>query len=126
MRSTASSSPTHTEPMARAREGLAVDRVGDSALEAAQCFEGCHAGGDLASVVRGRATRISDLAAHMGKNRVTDLSVSRNKLIKKGLVYSPERELLAFTVPGTLPRCRTQAAAKSAHPFRPRRERIAA
>jgi hypothetical protein len=51
MRSTASSSPTHTEPMARAREGLAVDRVGDSALEAAQCFEGCHAGGDLASVV---------------------------------------------------------------------------
>jgi len=44
--------------------------------------------------------RISDLATHMGKSRVTDLSVSRNESIKKGLVYSPERGLLAFTVPG--------------------------
>lgn len=31
---------------------------------------------------------------------VSDLSVARNELIKKGLVYAPERGLLAFTVPG--------------------------
>ena len=43
---------------------------------------------------------IADLAKAMGKNRVTDLSVSRSELIKKGLLYSPERGLLAFTVPG--------------------------
>jgi hypothetical protein len=44
--------------------------------------------------------QISYLATHMGKSRVSDLSVARNELIKKGLVYSPERGLLAFTVPG--------------------------
>jgi hypothetical protein len=43
---------------------------------------------------------IADLATVMGKRRVSDLSVSRNELIKKGLVYAPERGLLAFTVPG--------------------------
>jgi hypothetical protein len=36
----------------------------------------------------------------MGKARTSDLSVSRNELIKKGLLYAPERGLLAFTVPG--------------------------
>ena len=36
----------------------------------------------------------------MGKKRVSDLSVARNELLKKGLVYAPERGLLAFTVPG--------------------------
>ena len=29
-----------------------------------------------------------------------DLSVARNELIKKGLVYPPERGYIAFTVPG--------------------------
>lgn len=43
---------------------------------------------------------VSDLASAMGKRRVSDLSVARNELIKKGLVYAPERGLLAFTVPG--------------------------
>lgn len=43
---------------------------------------------------------ISDLVAATGKRRVSDLSVARNELIKKGLVYSPARGLLAFTVPG--------------------------
>lgn len=43
---------------------------------------------------------ISDLVAATGKRRVSDLSVARNELIKKGLVYAPERGLLAFTVPG--------------------------
>ena len=43
---------------------------------------------------------IGDLVAATGKRRVSDLSVARNELIKKGLVYAPERGLLAFTVPG--------------------------
>jgi hypothetical protein len=45
-------------------------------------------------------TAISDLVRALGKRRVSDLSVARNELIKKGLVYAPERGLLAFTVPG--------------------------
>jgi len=43
---------------------------------------------------------ISDLATAMGKRRVSDLSVARNEVIKKGLLYAPERVQLAFTVPG--------------------------
>lgn len=43
---------------------------------------------------------ISELVAATGKSRVSDLSVARGELIKKGLAYSPERGLLAFTVPG--------------------------
>jgi malic enzyme len=43
---------------------------------------------------------ISDLATAMGKRRVSDLSVARNEVIKKGLLYAPERGQLAFTVPG--------------------------
>jgi hypothetical protein len=40
------------------------------------------------------------LAAATGRRRTTDLSVARNELIKKGLVYPPERGYIAFTVPG--------------------------
>ena len=54
----------------------------------------------LADLGQGGAASIADLTHAMGKRRVTDLSVSRSELIKKGLVYSPERGLLAFTVPG--------------------------
>jgi len=43
---------------------------------------------------------IADLAAAMGKRRVSDLSVARNEVIKKGLLYAPERGQLALTVPG--------------------------
>ena len=43
---------------------------------------------------------ISELVPAMGKSRVSDLSVARRELIKKGLAYSPERGMLAFTVPG--------------------------
>jgi hypothetical protein len=43
---------------------------------------------------------IAELAAAMGKRRVSDLSVARNEVIKKGLLYAPERGQLAFTVPG--------------------------
>lgn len=41
-----------------------------------------------------------ELAVHLGKSRTSDLSVARGELIKKGLVYAPERGLVAFTVPG--------------------------
>jgi AAA ATPase domain len=43
---------------------------------------------------------VADIARHMGKARTSDISVARVELIKKGLVYAPERGLLAFTVPG--------------------------
>jgi hypothetical protein len=36
----------------------------------------------------------------MGRTRASDISVARNELIRKGLIYAPERGLLAFTVPG--------------------------
>ena len=52
---------------------------------------------DLAG--EGSAT-VSAVASRMHKSRASDLSVARNELIKKGLVYAPERGLLAFTVPG--------------------------
>lgn len=42
----------------------------------------------------------ADLVAATGKRRASDLSVARTELIKKGLVYAPERGILAFTVPG--------------------------
>jgi hypothetical protein len=43
---------------------------------------------------------IADIAKLAGKSRTSDISVARTELIKKGLVYAPERGLLAFTVPG--------------------------
>jgi hypothetical protein len=54
----------------------------------------------LASVGGDEAATVADIARRMGKPRTSDLSVARNELIKKGLVYAPERGLLAFTVPG--------------------------
>lgn len=46
------------------------------------------------------SVEIGELAGHLGKRRTSDLSVARQELIKKGLVYAPERGLVAFTVPG--------------------------
>lgn len=43
---------------------------------------------------------VADIARRMGRARTSDISVARVELIKKGLVYAPERGLLAFTVPG--------------------------
>lgn len=43
---------------------------------------------------------VADLVGPLHKNRVQDLSVARTELIRKGLLYAPERGLLAFTVPG--------------------------
>lgn len=44
------------------------------------------------------AVATAAVAAHLGK-RVSSLSVARDALIRKGLVYSGERGLIAFTVP---------------------------
>lgn len=46
------------------------------------------------------AVEIGALANHLGRSRTSDLSVARQELIRKGLVYAPERGLVAFTVPG--------------------------
>ncbi len=53
----------------------------------------------LGDLGRTNPVPIADVADEMGK-RVTDLSVTRRDLIQKGLIYSPERGVLAFTVPG--------------------------
>lgn len=45
-------------------------------------------------------SQLNDLAKRMGKKKPSDLSVLRDRLIRDGLVYSPERGYLAFTVPG--------------------------
>ncbi|UOE43154.1 ATP-binding protein [Agromyces larvae] len=47
-----------------------------------------------------RPSAIQDLVQRTGKSRTSDLSVSRNELIKNGHIYSPDRGYVAFTVPG--------------------------
>ena len=43
---------------------------------------------------------MSELAVAMGRAKVSQLSPARNQLISKGLVYTPDRGEVAFTVPG--------------------------
>ncbi len=47
-----------------------------------------------------QAASVAELAQSLGKKQVSHLSVARDELIKKGLVFAPERGMLAFTVPG--------------------------
>jgi hypothetical protein len=54
----------------------------------------------LARIGGEEAAAVADIAKTLGRPRTSDISVARNELIKKGLVYAPERGLLAFTVPG--------------------------
>jgi hypothetical protein len=54
----------------------------------------------LAAVGGGDPAAVADIARSLGKNRTSDISVARNEVVKKGLVFAPERGLLAFTVPG--------------------------
>ena len=54
----------------------------------------------MAQLSRENAVEIGELATHLRKARTSDLSVARGELIKQGLVYVPERGLVAFTVPG--------------------------
>lgn len=45
-------------------------------------------------------SKLSDVADRMGKKQPSDLSVLRDRLIHDGLIYSPKRGYIAFTVPG--------------------------
>lgn len=54
----------------------------------------------MAKLQGDNAVEVGELANHLGKSRTSDLSVARQELIKKGLVYAPVRGLVAFTVPG--------------------------
>ena len=54
----------------------------------------------MAELGSGDAVSVADLVGPLNKNRVQDLSVARTELIRKGLLYAPERGQLAFTVPG--------------------------
>jgi len=56
--------------------------------------------GALASIGGEGPAAVADIAKAMGKPRTSDISVARNEVIKKGLVFAPERGFLAFTVPG--------------------------
>lgn len=53
----------------------------------------------LADTGSGGPVAVSDLAQAMGR-RPSDLSVARHELIAKGLLFAPQRGVLAFTVPG--------------------------
>ncbi len=54
----------------------------------------------VASLGGGHSVGVADLVPALGKRRASDLSVARGELIRKGLLYVPERGALAFTVPG--------------------------
>jgi hypothetical protein len=54
----------------------------------------------LAACAGDGSAAAAEVARAMGRARVTDISVARTEVIRKGLVYAPERGLLAFTVPG--------------------------
>jgi len=54
----------------------------------------------LAGIGGEGSASVTDIATTLGRQRTSDISVARNELIKKGIVYAPERGLLAFTVPG--------------------------
>lgn len=75
-------------------EGLYLSRWSRATAAQRRMMRGLAAYGDGAHVA------VADLARDMGYKRSTDLSVSRAELIKKGLLYAPDRGLLAFTVPG--------------------------
>lgn len=46
------------------------------------------------------ASQLGGIAQRMGKKRANGLSVLRDRLIRDGLIYAPERGYVAFTVPG--------------------------
>jgi hypothetical protein len=54
----------------------------------------------LARIGGEEAGAVSEIANTLGRPPTSDISVARNELINNGLVYAPERGLLAFTVPG--------------------------
>lgn len=54
----------------------------------------------LAALGGDESVSVAALAARTGKARTSDISSARLELIRKGLLYAPERGQLAFTVPG--------------------------
>ncbi len=54
----------------------------------------------MADLAADSPVAMADLAAAMGRAKVSQLSPARNQLISKGLVYTPDRGEVAFTVPG--------------------------
>ena len=48
---------------------------------------------------RASVVTTSGASARMGK-RPSDVSMARDQLIRKGLIYAPDRGTVAFTVPG--------------------------
>lgn len=55
----------------------------------------------MAAMARlGCPAKSSEVASAMGKRRVSDISILRDRLIMDGLIYSPDRGYLSFTVPG--------------------------
>jgi hypothetical protein len=44
---------------------------------------------------------MAELVTRLRKKRTTVLSVNRQDLIRSGHIYTPERDFIAFTVPGT-------------------------
>lgn len=71
----------------------------------------------MATSTDGGDVSVADIAAHMGRQR-SDLSVARDQLIKKGLVYAPDRGRLAFTVPGMADYVLRQTSPDDAIPMR--------
>jgi len=54
----------------------------------------------VATLGGGGDAATADLVLALGRRRASDLSVARDELIRKGLLYAPVRGRLAFTVPG--------------------------
>ncbi|MCU1480813.1 MAG: hypothetical protein JWQ19_1599 [Subtercola sp.] len=48
----------------------------------------------------GDPSAMSDLVVRLGKRSTTDISVNRRDLIRSGLIFTPQRGVVAFTVPG--------------------------
>jgi AAA ATPase domain len=53
----------------------------------------------MAEVAGDEPVATADVATHLGL-AMANLSVARDQLIRKGLLYAPERGVIAFTVPG--------------------------
>ena len=61
----------------------------------------------MADLSADEPTSMAQVAEVLGRER-NELSVPRDQLIKKGLVYAPDRGLIAFTVPGMADYARRQ------------------
>jgi hypothetical protein len=61
----------------------------------------------MADLSADEPTSMAQVAEMLGRER-NELSVPRDQLIKKGLVYAPDRGLIAFTIPGMADYARRQ------------------